>query len=423
MKFWSFFLFYFLSLITKNFTNDIILIDDSSNVDKVSENFEVTDEEFIPTNEWQKIKPGQAIPKGLHVRLNVQTGEREAKILEQEKPKISKDFEESLKKINNEELIPEKNQNHLTHEEEVRKKFKSYDELKKELNDINFNVQTDFEIIKSLIEKFKNSNRIDKITILNDLEYYVHQFDNGLLLCDLGGFELILSELNSTLLQEDTDYAQNLIIVIGSAIQSNPKVKVYAIKTQLLQILLNRMSTRVLADDLLSKFIFTLSGLLRNFPYAQHEFLKFGGVEILSNLIRRINSIKLKTKILTLTNDLIREKNGIINSQNDITTIDQYQNINLVEELIEKNWCDHFESLLTIAEDHDSREKILDSMISLVEPCQIRFRNEDLVKTIKKYLNEYQNLAKMEEEDDDYFVKFVDNFKTLLSQIKLKQDL
>lgn len=422
MSFWLFYFLCFSSLIVRNLSNDIILIDDSPNVDKVDEKFQVSNEKFIPTHEWQKVKPGQAIPKGLHVRLNVQTGEREAKILEDEKPTISKEFEESLKRINNEQLAQEKTQEELFHEEEIRKKFKSYSELKKELEDLNLNVQTDFEIIKNLLEKFKNSSRDEKITILKDLEFYVHQVDNGLLLCDLGGFDLLLTELNSTILNQDSEYAQLLVIVLGSAVQSNPKVKVYAIKSQLLQILLNRMSTRVLTDELRSKFIFTLSGLLRNFPYAQHEFLKLGGVETLSNLMPKINSIKLRTKILTLTDDLIREKIGITNSQHDEATIKQYESIKLVDELIEKNWCEHFAGLLEIADDHDSREKILNSMMTLVKHCQTSFRNEELITLVKKYIKIYENLAEMEK-DDDYFVKFVKNYKTLLNEIKLKQDL
>ena len=31
---------------------------------------------FVPTNEWQTIKPGQDIPPGLHVRLNIDTLEK-----------------------------------------------------------------------------------------------------------------------------------------------------------------------------------------------------------------------------------------------------------------------------------------------------------------------------------------------------------
>lgn len=37
---------------------------------------------FEPTNEWQIVKEGQDIPAGLHVRLNMETSSREAKILD-----------------------------------------------------------------------------------------------------------------------------------------------------------------------------------------------------------------------------------------------------------------------------------------------------------------------------------------------------
>lgn len=39
-------------------------------------------DEFIPTDQWQKIREGQKIPPGLHIRLNLETGEREAKLLD-----------------------------------------------------------------------------------------------------------------------------------------------------------------------------------------------------------------------------------------------------------------------------------------------------------------------------------------------------
>jgi hypothetical protein len=81
--------------------------------------FEVSEEEFVATNEWKPIKEGQAIPKGLHVRLNLETGQKEAKLMESEenaqatnynekireahkKAKMSKQFEEAIKNLNDE---------------------------------------------------------------------------------------------------------------------------------------------------------------------------------------------------------------------------------------------------------------------------------------------------------------------------------
>lgn len=37
--------------------------------------------EFIATHEWQDVRDGQAIPAGLHIRMNLSTGKKEAKLL------------------------------------------------------------------------------------------------------------------------------------------------------------------------------------------------------------------------------------------------------------------------------------------------------------------------------------------------------
>lgn len=44
---------------------------------------------FVPTNEWQQIRPGQDIPPGLHVRLNVDTLVREAKLMDDEEDDVN----------------------------------------------------------------------------------------------------------------------------------------------------------------------------------------------------------------------------------------------------------------------------------------------------------------------------------------------
>lgn len=45
------------------------------------------------------------------------------------------------------------------------------------MNDLNMTMQTDFEIIKDVIAKLNSTDiaKEDKITLLKDLEYYVHQ--------------------------------------------------------------------------------------------------------------------------------------------------------------------------------------------------------------------------------------------------------
>ena len=65
---------------------DLVLVksdqhDDDSQVEIV----EVSNREvFVPTDEWQEIINGQAIPAGLHVRINMETGKKEARIMQEE---------------------------------------------------------------------------------------------------------------------------------------------------------------------------------------------------------------------------------------------------------------------------------------------------------------------------------------------------
>lgn len=124
---------------------------------------------------------------------------------------------------------------------ETRSKFKSYEEIKKEMEELNLNVKTDYEMMRELISKLNQSEKLDKpakLNILKDLEFFVHQvrwffrkklnimikytvfcifkYDNGLLLCDMGGFNAILVDMNKT---EDVETNIENILVLGAAIQ------------------------------------------------------------------------------------------------------------------------------------------------------------------------------------------------------------
>ena len=59
----------------------------------------------------------------------------------------------------------------------MKNKFRSIDELKRELQDLELNVRTDREILTQLLEKYRNPDlqTKDRISLLTDMEYYVHQ--------------------------------------------------------------------------------------------------------------------------------------------------------------------------------------------------------------------------------------------------------
>ena len=68
----------------------LVLVESDDNSEdskvKITTNAELVDDEdlevFKPTADWQTIQPGQGIPPGLHVRMNLQTGQKEAKFMD-----------------------------------------------------------------------------------------------------------------------------------------------------------------------------------------------------------------------------------------------------------------------------------------------------------------------------------------------------
>lgn len=167
-----------------------------------------------------------------------------------------------------------------------------------------------------------------KISLKNVLHLF-SKYDNGLLLCDLGGFDQILDLINST--TTDLDLKMQGLLVIGSAIQSNPKAKVQAAKSDLLKLLMNSLKSSSLSIDLKSnehqsKLMFVLSALLRNFPYAQLKFVQLGGLDIFSNILKSDQSShKIKVKVLTLVSDLVLEKRNALLEANADDKVKQYK--------------------------------------------------------------------------------------------------
>ena len=222
-------------------SQDLILVENSDTTDEASVddiNDEVsTDEVFVATDEWQEVKPGQRVPSGLHVRLNIETGKKEAKKLvvkaDESGPDIITDdhsheaLKEALKNIKADFTEDKKTQFDPS-------QFRSMEELKEALGEVNMNVETDVEIITKLVNQF-NSESSDLAMILEDLEYYLHQYDNALLFVDLGGLtSIIIPSLNSS----NTELRSRACQLVSGAAQSNPRFQVSALQHGLMDTLL-----------------------------------------------------------------------------------------------------------------------------------------------------------------------------------------
>ncbi|NWR47265.1 SIL1 factor, partial [Regulus satrapa] len=149
----------------------------------------------------------QAVPAGSHVRLNLQTGEREAKLADKENGPsdtreerrrkryrharhwagwavdvdansfTSEELKKALAKMKESEMAERKVSFLFLKQCTVRKKFRPIEQLKEEFEKLNMKIETDYEIMVKLISKFNSSATTldEKVAALYDLEYYVHQ--------------------------------------------------------------------------------------------------------------------------------------------------------------------------------------------------------------------------------------------------------
>ncbi|XP_046567188.1 LOW QUALITY PROTEIN: nucleotide exchange factor SIL1-like [Haliotis rubra] len=376
---------------------------------------------FYPTREWQTVKKGQAIPKGLHVRMNLEKGVTEAKLNEDEggnkfwqagshqgmvntdKKSFSRDeLKKALKDFKSHTDTSGQDPKSAA---EVKKKFRSYNDLKKDFEEMNIAMKTDGEIISDLLERFKKvgSDTDAKLNVLTELEYHLHKIDNAQLFSSMGGMSLLVASLNDT----SPKIQEEAALVLGSALQSNPKVQISAIEHGAMHQLIKMLSTTS-STTLQKKTLFALSSLARHFPYAQKKFLELGGLAALKRLFddSSMDAQKLQIKALTFLSDLLVEK-GI--------------EFNLKSSMRESGWCELVPQLLT-APDHDAREKVLNAMTTLVSECRPTFTSA--VTSLESLKSEYEALALDEkEEGDDYFTGLAQLVTTMLSTVQRRDEL
>lgn len=389
---------------------------------------------FIPTNEWQEVLNGQAVPTGLHVRINLETGKKEAKVMEEETSDMKVNHEalkEALKNVKA-DFDPEK------HNQFDPSKFRTMDEIKYELQDVNLAVESDTQVMKRLIEEFKESNEEGKADIVENLEYYVHQYDNALDFLKLDGFQrIILPSLNST----NSNLRAMTCFLMGGAAQSNPQFQIAALESGFVDTFL-RLASLDPEPKVATKAFFALSALMRNFPEAQNTFLRLGGLGVLIKVFNHQEKSydKMKIKILTLIHDLVVEREISSTSLDKISEArkKQYDLFNLEQQVKEAGWCQVLNSVLilpkndrqakrddilsTVSEEfslraeHDTVEKILSAMVKMVPTCKSILANNSELKFKLSFLDsQYSILSDKEraENDSDNF------FSSILNMVKV----
>ncbi|KAL1498262.1 hypothetical protein ABEB36_009087 [Hypothenemus hampei] len=351
-------------------------------------------EEFVPSNEWKEIQPGQKVPSGLHYRINLSTGKKEAKIIEEEDDNDEKtsrnfviqEFSDEVKSpvdVNEmEEFLKEVNKKDPG--KDMPKKFRTLDEIKKDLKDVQLHPKTDVEILKELFEIFdeeeKKKNPDDNVilNIIKDIKHIGHQIDNGNEFYKMDGFrKIIYKKLNST----NPVVKQETLILFATLAQNNPTVKIHILESGGITTLLRILNLEK-NENIKKSALTALSCTLRTFPYAQNQFFTIGGLKIFTELFKS-ESVKLKLKIVTLLSDLIVER------QKNTDHFENHELVDIESEFYQLGWCQYLSELLSDLmiidlSDFDSIEKCLVAM-KTVSKCKHSFNKKDLLNLQHQY--------------------------------------
>lgn len=349
--------------------------------------------------------------------MNLQTGKKEAKLLDpNEQSNQNEDTRPSIPtslqatETENEEdpahiedarqrledalkNIPADKFDDVTEEKwkEVSKKFRSYEQIKEELRDVDLNPKTEAEVMQQLVdeffdEKIENSRRLE---VLKDLEYLMHSIDNSLLFISSGGLEKIL--IPNLVNQTDVNVRITLLKMFGAMLQNNLQAKKYVSeKTNLGNEVLNLMSKSENLQEL-SASLYAAGSLMRNNKILSPEILKKSLVVLLEILTKSSINLSIKVKDLMLISDLIQDQNFDENFTKSQKICDQ----------ITKFFEEHRNALII---DTDAAEKCAEALMSL-QTCHQSWSETPMFRhTLLVVMNNYK-IRLSEESDED--IKFV----------------
>ncbi|KAJ8969692.1 hypothetical protein NQ317_014238 [Molorchus minor] len=386
------------------------------------------DDTFIPTHEWQVVRRFQ---KGLHVRMNLEAGVTEAKLLNKESEELknkavmkipqkdiisdeplldTKGLKETLKRIKGDDILKP---------DEIRKtnKLRSYEELKKEINSLNLIPKIGAEVLRDLLTQHKEEIKKER-----------HDFDNGVEFVRQNGFqEVIYKNLNMS----DNQIKQETLKLFGSLVQNNGKVQIHALETSGVPVLLRILNLEQ-SVEVKSRAIHAMSCLLRRFPLAQLRFVENGGLSVVMKILEN-DPMRVQIKLVTLMNDLLMEHKQALqdkHNENHDLLVSQYQLVNLEKLLLEQQWCEYLNKLLyliaaTDPEDHDSIEKCMLAMHTVADKCLSYYSKDILVSLQEKYrLLALSDLDRSDEfSNSDFFTNLYNLCRNILPQKYIRNEL
>ena len=241
---------------------------------------------LVPTDEWQTIEPGQSIPRGCHVRINFETGKKEAKWAE----------ERNTHKFQLAPNTTESSQPIISLFDEIAKS-----EFKSTADNENLN-----ETLNTLTAMGSTVNDTYILLCLDELEQLLSDGDLAQYVTSTEHFSYLISLLSSA----NLDVTSATCLVIGSMWQNNQVTQLIALERNALPTLISLFRDYRISQVDPSPVLFAISTLLRGLPkgMGMQYFNELDLAHVLTELVTNVsNSHKVVIKSLRFTTFLLDE--------------------------------------------------------------------------------------------------------------------
>ena len=305
---------------------------------------------------------GDEVPSGLHYRINLTSGLKEAKLMDNEEGNDSEKKSISIRNDDEEFIDPKLRLQEIPILENVMTKFK---------------------------EMSTGSDNTDEIiTILSEMEFLVHDVDNALKFIHSGGFETVIRPYFKKTL--NVGIRSESMKVLGAVLNNNPEAKEYAITNNIVMDLIEILSTETHELNLMKVTLYAFGSLLRN---SLTPKLLFQSLPTLKSILHSNTTLKIKVKTLTLLVDLNLE-----------------QNLSICQVL--ESFIDHNINEI-VSEDQSSIESLFDTYRECNEICLSNWYNKP---TLRNNLLEIKKQLELRKETKDSFV--IENIQGLLDELQ-----
>jgi nucleotide exchange factor SIL1 len=360
--------------------------------------------EFVATSEWQVLPPEDSIPAGLHVRVDMTTGQRMAKLsVEGDDDLITtQDQVESMRrtvamgsgvvaipeerdagdKFDYEMMyrmyarIPAGEKPNLPDraalgEEQWKVEMRAlWDERQLSIKSVMESIADVPDILSSLIDSLSDSSLTAKEQgeTLDDLEYLLTDIDVARDFYILRGWPRLLAVLANPSL--GSPLRAKAALCVGNAVSNNDEFHGWSVAkaagedgsegldvVQLLTSVLGRETD----ENLLRKSVYALASVLRGNPTAAARFVEVsGGIKVHHLLSTQSHDRALMAKLLTLANDVI-----------DASAEENETSSALLPTFTGNAWCAVARDVLKSETKINAQEKVLLSLRQLLPTCDL----------------------------------------------------